>query len=1292
MPKDTFFGLVVFFSISQQDSSSIYFFFMTPYRALRYRLHAFVPHLVDVQKHKFIEFLNEGIIRSLKTINPIHAPMPHKNVRIVFYPELMRVLKPKLSAREALHQKIPYEATIYVPVRIFKGQSSLGKPQWVLLGNIPFMTNAGHFLINGSSRVMVNQMVRRPGLYFKEIREDSGFSEKRVIFVDFLCRRGAWVRIQCDKKERFWLCLKNAPKVNLDLFIAGLAIVEDRLAHKRKATPQEVRIINMITERLNLHYLNPIPDKRKTAYEFLYNRFKNPKVYTLGLAARQQINRKLGLREQSLQLTVNDLRQTKRYLMELVQGSRIIDDIDNLANRRVRPVGDLMEMQFDLALSRLEKNIKQRLDRAKRMLPAHTLLDAKQINKTFREFFGPTNPLAQYLEQLNPLAEVTHKRRINATGPGGVSRDNANLDMRNIHPTHYGRICPIETPEGKNAGLVNTLTTYGRVTTDGYIETPYYRVVGGQIQKRLGPLYFTTPQEQTHGIRIAPPDLVQDPSNVLPHILLPARMASEAQEDFLRLDREEIDYTPMAPSQLISIATALIPFLEHNDANRALMGSNMQRQTVPLMRAERPIVSTGLEGLVVGESGHILQANRAGIVSYVNGMHIHVQTRVQNNILVQECAPVYVKEVRKTCFPGFRSVQSLPRKVLEAKGREGRKKPDPLSWPTIDRNQSGPSKDCYTLQAYERSNQETALVQRPSVSEGDWVQKGDLLADCAASVQGGLALGHNLMIAYVPWEGYNFEDAVVISERLVFDELYTTLHIERYETEVRDTPGSFSEIITKQLLPNFWKPEMNKREKDFNSELDNALDANGIIRIGRWVTAGDILVGKIAPLSRQERILGPYERLAYDVLGLEIPTAKNVSFRVPKGIQGRIVNKQIAKITPVKPYMLNDLRRIIAHIGKPPPGRVLPKIPKRLILKVRLFIAEKRSIQIGDKVAGRHGNKGIISCVLPRQDMPYLPDGTAVDMVLNPLGVPSRMNVGQVFECLLGLAGSYLGQEFRITPFDELFGAEASRSLVYLKLYQARLKTQQKWLFQPNFPGKMRVFDGRTGETFDQFVTAGKAYMLKLVHLVDEKIHARATGTYALITQQPVGGRAKHGGQRLGEMEVWALEAFGAAYTLQELLTTKSDDLEERETLMSSIIAPPLEKNFIKMDLTGGEKVTLKTVITAPRPPLTENLNLTRKYNLGTSEAFRLLLLELQSLCLDVGIYALTAPDDIIGPVSRQPIDLCTVQAPLDDPPEETAPKRKTRGIHRRNGRDKYTTQEQENWRVSQVVNQVFKK
>jgi DNA-directed RNA polymerase subunit beta len=1178
---------------------------MPTFRALRYRLHAFVPDLVDIQRQRFIEFLTEGVVRGLHAINPIKSP--RQNVHVVFYPDLLQLTRPALTVRDALLKSRTYETLLYVPAHVFIGNQPIEDPRWILLANIPLMTNRGHFVINGSSRVLVNQMVRRPGLYFKETIHGTGVQEKRVIFVDFICRRGAWVRIQCDKQERFWVCLKNSPKIQLDDFIQALRVVEQRgrTGILTPLTPDAIEILQRIEARFELPILAP----GEAGYQFLSNRFKNPKVYNLGLFARHQINRKLGLTEQSLQLTANDLQHAKNYLLEIANNSKVVDDIDNLANRRVRPAGDLLEMQFSLGLARLEKNVKQRLDRIKYVLPAHTLLDSKPVNQTFREFFGSSNPLAQFLEQLNPLSDVTHKRRINATGPGGVSRENANLEMRNIHATHYGRICPIETPEGKNAGLVNTLTVFGRVTSQGYIETPYYRVINGQVQARQGPLYFTTPQEQTNALCIAPPDLKRDTSNMLPDAALPARLATELQEDFLRLERTQVEYIGIAPSQLLSIATSLIPFLEHDDANRALMGSNMQRQTVPLMRPERPIVSTGLEGLVVGESGHVVQASRAGIVSYVSGTDIHVQ----NEFITQAKAAVDLQPI-STTLPGFIASTKVThpehaQPILDVSKAK-------IVWPGNSEQPEVSAPTRYHLQTYDRSNQETALVQRPSVIEGEWVQQGDLLADCAASIKGSLALGHNLLVAYVPWEGYNFEDAVVISERLLFDELYTTIHIEKYETEAREAPGAGYEVITKNLLP-----KLTRRDGE-------ALDTQGIVRIGRWVTTGDILVGKMIPLKVQP--LSPYQRMAFDILGVDIPKTKDVSLRVPNGVRGRIVNTQVIRSETVQPQLLNELYRIRQKYARTDTTQ-MPELPSVVPFKVRVFIAEKRRIQVGDKVAGRHGNKGIISCILPRQDMPYLPDGTAVDMVLNPLGVPSRMNVGQIFECLLGLAGSYLGQEFRITPFDELFGAEASRSLVYLKLYQARLKTQQKWLFQPNFPGKTRVFDGRNGECFDQFVTVGKAYMLKLVHLVEEKIHARATGKYAMITQQPVGGRAKNGGQRLGEMEVWALEAYGAAYTLQELLTRKSDDLEGRATLLDSILAPTLQSTVP----IPGISETFTTRLTGSEQPIH------KKFGLGTSEAFRVLLLELQSLCLDVGVYALSSPLDAPALVTRHPIDLC---------------------------------------------------
>nr|WQA10908.1 RNA polymerase beta subunit [Streptosarcina sp. YL-2023a] len=731
-----------------------------------------------------------------------------------------------------------------------------------------------------------------------------------------------------------------------------------------------------------------------------------------------------------------------------------MDDIDHLKNRRVKASGELIQTQIGTGFLRLEKLIREKMKKPKRNLSIRNLITTKPFNGALREFFG-SSQLSQFMDQTNPLAEITHKRRVSSLGPGGISRETAGMAVRGIHPTHYGRICPIETPEGQNAGLVNSITTHAKVNSLGFLETPFYKVYLGQIQTKLGAVLFSAEKEEN--IKVAPGDLNLSDLNFLPKKSIPIRIS----EEFKKTPRNAVEYIALSPIQMISIATSLIPFLEHDDANRALMGSNMQRQAVPLINPERPIVGTGLEARVASDSGHLLQAKE--------------------------------------------------------------------------------------LQTYQRSNQDTCVTQRPVGCEGDWIQKGDLLADGTASVSGELALGKNVLVAYMPWEGYNFEDAILISERLVYDDVYTSLHIERYDLEIRDTKYGV-EQITNQI------PEIDLKELEH-------LENTGIAKTGSWVKEGDILVGKVTPI--QKKPLSPHEKLLYDIVGKEIPTTRDSSLRVPKGIQGRVIDVQILDTETIPPE--------IAFEG---PGRV------------HIFLAEKRKIQVGDKLAGRHGNKGIVSRILPRQDMPYLPDGTPIDMVLNPLGVPSRMNVGQVFECLLGLAGVYLKQQYKITPFDEIYGPEASRSLVYSKLYEARLKTGQEWLFNPTFPGKTKLFDGRSGECFDQAITVGQAYVLKLVHLVDEKIHARSTGPYSLVTQQPLRGRSKHGGQRLGEMEVWALEGFGAAYTLQELLTVKSDDMKGRHRVLGAILT---------------------------NDPI----------SLGTPESFKVLVRELQSLCLDVGVFKL---------------------------------------------------------------------
>jgi DNA-directed RNA polymerase subunit beta len=717
-------------------------------------------------------------------------------------------------------------------------------------------------------------------------------------------------------------------------------------------------------------------------------------------------------------------------------------------------------------------------------LTPNTLVNPKPIIAAIREFFG-SSQLSQFMDQTNPLAELTHKRRISALGPGGLNRDRAGFAVRDIHLSHYGRICPIETPEGPNAGLIGVLATHARINSYGFIETPYYKVENGKVLIKTLPIYLAADQEDE--FRIAPGDT---PINELLEIksdIVPVRY----RQEFTTSRKDLVDYVAVSPIQVISIATSLIPFLEHDDANRALMGSNMQRQAVPLLYPESPLIGTGLEAQAARDSGMVVVSLEDGVITYISANRICVT----NN-----------------------------------QGKE-------IS---------------YNLQKYQRSNQDTCINQRPSVWLGEEVVGGQVIADGAATEGGELALGQNILVAYVPWEGYNYEDAFLISERLVYNDVYTSVHIEKYEIEARQTKLG-SEEITREL-PNIGEYSLRK------------LDDNGIIVIGSWVESGDILVGKVTPKGESDQ--PPEGKLLRAIFGEKAKDVRDTSLRVPNGGKGRIL----------------DVRIFTREKGD--------ELPTGANIVIRVYVAQTRKIQVGDKMAGRHGNKGIISRILPRQDMPYLPDGTPVDLVLNPLGVPSRMNVGQIFESLLGLAAEHLNKRFKVIPFDEMHGAEASRVLINDKLMNARKMSGKDWIFDLQHPGKIRLFDGRTGEAFDNPVMVGISYMLKLVHLVDDKIHARSTGPYSLVTQQPLGGKAQHGGQRLGEMEVWALEAFGASYTLQELLTVKSDDMQGRNETLNAIVK--------------GKAI--------PRP--------------GTPESFKVLMRELQSLGLDIGAYKIeTLPD-----------------------------------------------------------------
>ena len=1722
---------------------------------------SFLPQLIDIQQKSFSKFINQGIIKELSKRTPITNPTSH--LKLIFYPKLFHLSPPQCTIKEALRRGKSYSCKLYVPSQLVNLNKKEIYFKWIMFGDLPLMTERGHFILNGSPRVIINQLVRSPGIYYQQRIASDG---EKTFYADLIPQRGAWLRLEVDKKGNLWARMKRASKIPLLTFLQAFGLEYDKIyntipfqeVNLSKNTPlflspeKALEELSLASSVIDQAQYSSRKDKEKegnaeVGYQFLFRKFLNPRTYDLGEIGRDRLNQKLRLpfSKTKTTITAQDILFATDHLLKCRYGAGSLDDIDHLKNRRIRASGELLQNQFDTGLIRLEKTVREKMGRTATLssllssnrytvlLAIQGLVTTKPLNGALREFFG-SSPLSQYMDQTNPLAEITHKRRITSVGPGGVSRETAGMAIRGIHSTYYGRICPIETPEGKQAGLVNSITTYAKINSQGFLETPYYKVLRGQAQKSTNVTFLSAEEEEKKEVNLAPGDFKLSPFNFLPKGVLPFRKRGQMEKGL----EKDVDYVAISPVQMISVATSLIPFLEHDDANRALMGSNMQRQAVPLIRPERPLVGTGLEARVVADSGHGLQAKGPGFIEYVSGktvilrqgckslknfsfisknnlsfhlldslfganpdrlrtndvfsetknkssdaaresgkMHfgnedkqkqekakmVALQNKActsnfkinQSNTLQSQlpelhnetigffretyqfknrflgytkCVPSFIfnftkfellsnvldvfgvpvfseektKEQKKNdsffidhfvrskifaeqnlisksqlqmilssqetysaqatiaaghgfskdnislCpkkqlftwqniqtdilwhkysieksrfnlknngrflpeidyqlllpfyninpyylhiqsknhgattiaggyerftyfFSSLNNVKSLKKnlklveyhiqnivpdaaresgkihfsKTIRARGVSGAmtqlsQLPSKLRNKKIDllqnksnifdvdvfKNKEIKNKEQkqqhknktikYQLQNYQRSNQATCLHQYPAVEEGNWVEKGDLVANCSASALGELALGKNILLAYMPWDGYNFEDAILISDRLVNDDIYTSIHIERYEISVKDTEYGLEQITAN--VP------------DVPDDLTH-LNEDGVAKIGSWVKEGDILVGKITPIEKE--LISPYQKLFYSIIEKPEPTTRDTSLRVPKGIQGRVISHEIfeeeelislenfdltnplqeetnfslsSKLNQLGKYdnnffpfrlpkgnmnachlfdvdVLSETKnkeqtqsrellfsdknnRIInnpsfstsqrkddlinlqsksksdflsekklngkhggyATIGfaLPTPDRgnnyfpenrdfplensiraqhteqplakseeklkadlknkwetfegqqkmqsdilqsktdALPeggnydsefnraqfaehlrakqkekeqkfqrlkmevltkknflinskteakdieqgteffqpssnfqsRLEKRRKIKsVHLYIVEKRRIQVGDKLAGRHGNKGIVSRILSKQDMPYLPDGTPMDMVLNPLGVPSRMNVGQVFECLLGLAAGWLGDHFKITPFDEIYGSEASRSLVYLKLYQARLKTGQKWLFNPQFPGKVRVFDGRTGDRFDQAVTIGRGYILKLVHMVDEKIHARSTGPYSLVTQQPVRGRSKGGGQRVGEMEVWALEGFGAAYALQELLTVKSDDVKGRRRVFDAILKR--KRIFFK-----------------------------------TPESFKLLVRELQCLCLDVGIYVET------GAFNRTKIDV----------------------------------------------------
>ena len=1055
-----------------------------------------LPDLIEIQRSSFRWFLEEGLIEELNSFSPITDYTGR--LELHFVGSQYKLKEPKYDVDEAKRRDSTYAVQMYVPTRLVNKDTGEIKEQEVFIGDLPLMTNRGTFIINGAERVIVNQIVRSPGVYYKAETDKNG---RRTYSASLIPNRGAWLKFETDKNGLVWVRIDKTRKLSAQVLLKALGLADneiiDALRHPdfyqktldKEGNPSEEDALMELYRKLRPGE----PPTVSGGQQLLESRFFDNKRYDLGRVGRYKLNKKLRLNisDTTRVLTPRDILSSIDYLINLEFDIGSTDDIDHLGNRRVRSVGELLQNQVRVGLNRLERIIRERMTvgESDSLTPA-SLVNPKPLVAAIKEFFG-SSQLSQFMDQTNPLAELTHKRRLSALGPGGLTRERAGFAVRDIHPSHYGRICPVETPEGPNAGLIGSLATYARVNSYGFIETPYYRVENGRILKDDSPHFLTADEEDD--LRVAAGDVATDAEGYIIGEVVPVRY----RQEFTSTAPEQVDYTAVSPVQIVSVATSLIPFLEHDDANRALMGSNMQRQAVPLLRPERPLVGTGLEAQAARDSGMVVVSRTHGIVTYVDAKIVKVRVIDEN---------------------------------------------DPLNGQILE----------YELQKYQRSNQDTCLNQRPLVYEGEDVVPGQVLADGSATEGGEIALGQNVLVSYMPWEGYNYEDAILISERLVYDDVYTSIHIEKYEIEARQTKLGPEEITRE--IPNVGEDALRH------------LDERGIIRVGAWVEAGDILVGKVTPKGESDQ--PPEEKLLRAIFGEKARDVRDNSLRVPNGEKGRVV----------------DVRLFTREQGD--------ELPPGANMVVRAYVAQKRKIQVGDKMAGRHGNKGIISRILPIEDMPYLPDGSPVDIVLNPLGVPSRMNVGQVFECLLGWAGENLGVRFKITPFDEMYGEEASRETVHGKLADAAKRPGRSWVYDPENAGKIKVYDGRTGEAFDRPVTVGKAYMLKLVHLVDDKIHARSTGPYSLVTQQPLGGKAQQGGQRFGEMEVWALEAYGAAYTLQELLTVKSDDMQGRNEALNAIVK--------------GKPI--------PRP--------------GTPESFKVLMRELQSLGLDIAVHKVETAED----------------------------------------------------------------
>ncbi len=1027
-----------------------------------------LPGLIRTQLDSYEWFLEEGLKEVFNEVTPIEDFSENLVLEFVDY----HLEEGKFTVEECRDRDGTYSAPLQVKVRLINKETGEVKEQDVFMGDFPLMTDKGTFIINGAERVVVNQLIRSSGVYFDEERIKDG---RRLITGNIIPNRGAWIEFEYDKKRIISVRVDRARKMPSSILFRALGyssdadiidllgdheVIHDTLERDNTENKEEA-LIELYKK------LRPgEPPTIESASNLINSMFFDPKRYDLADVGRYKINKKLELDIDPAKRTLDekDIIATVRYIVSLINNDPEVnvDDIDHLGNRRLKTVGELLQNQFRIGLSRMERVVRERMTiQDIDVVTPQALINTRPVVAAIQEFFG-SSQLSQFMDQTNPLSELTHKRRISALGPGGLSRERAGFDVRDVHHSHYGRVCPIETPEGPNIGLIGSLGTYARTNKFGFLETPYRVVKDSQVQDEVR--YLTADEEDRATIAQANAKIDEDGYFVEDYVV-----ARERQGDILEVTPDEVDYMDVSPKQLVGVSASLIPFLENDDANRALMGANMQRQAVPLMKTDAPIVATGVEHKAAKDCGAVVLAKASGKVSRVTGEKIIIQTD------------------------------------------EG-------------------EIHTYKLMKFKRSNQGSCMNHKPIVERGQRVEKGQIIADGPATKEGELALGRNSLIAFMPWEGYNYEDAILISEKLVKEDAFTSIHIEEHEAEARDTKLGPEEIT--RDIPNISETAL----KD--------LDERGIIRVGAEVEEGDILVGKVTPKGETE--LSAEERLLRAIFGEKAREVRDTSLKVPHGEKGIVVDVKV--------------------FSREQDDELKPGVNKL----VRVYIATKRKIDVGDKMAGRHGNKGVISRILPEEDMPFLPSGEPVEIVLNPLGVPSRMNIGQVLETHLGMAARELGLYIESPVFDGATEDEVEDML-------------EKAGFERD--GKTVLYDGRTGKPFDNRVTVGYMYVLKLHHLVDDKIHARSTGPYSLVTQQPLGGKAQFGGQRFGEMEVWALEAYGAAYTLQEMLTVKSDDVVGRVKTYESIVK--------------GDNI--------PEP--------------GIPESFKVLIKEMQSLGLDARIF-----------------------------------------------------------------------